>query len=109
MSLTLFPLHGCLCDWKYANKPHPPIGYKIIELGEDTKFTFKYLSKLKCGSTLQGRRRGKGRRKNFTFSRRAICFLKGSGSLGSPIQTQTKVFVILCEILCNHLFSKKGS
>lgn len=28
LSLTLFPPHGCLCDWKYANKPHHLLAIK---------------------------------------------------------------------------------
>ena len=28
ISLTLLPLHGCLCDWKYANKPHHLLAIK---------------------------------------------------------------------------------
>lgn len=27
-SLTLFSRHGCLCDWKYANKPHHLLAIK---------------------------------------------------------------------------------
>ena len=48
-------------------------------------------------------KKGKGQKENLGGQ---FAFCKGSGFHGFPIQTP-KVFMALCEILCNHQFSKE--